>query len=101
MTEIVVQVTQPLDGDAVETWSAELAAAADQRPARLIVDLTACPRIDAAAIVVLLRTHGRLLRAHGTLLLRHPSARIRRTLRLARVDQVLEVEDSGVLADAR
>jgi anti-anti-sigma factor len=89
MTEIVVRVTEPLDGEAVGPWSAELTAAAAQRPARLIVDLTACPRLDAAAIVVLLRTHGEMLRAHGTLLLRRPPERIRRTLRLARVDQVL------------
>jgi anti-anti-sigma factor len=101
MSEIVVVVTDPLDGGVAGPWMAELAAALDHRPDRLVVDLSGCSRIDAAAIEVLLRAHARMLRADGTLRLRRPAARVRRTLRLARVDQVLDVEDEHVLADAR
>jgi anti-anti-sigma factor len=98
MSEIVVVVTDPLDGAVVERWAGELAAAADRGPQRLVADLTDCAWIDAAAIVALLRLHARMLRANGRFVLRRPPARVRRTLRLARVDQVLEVEESGALA---
>jgi anti-anti-sigma factor len=105
MSEIVVVVTTELDGGTVERWSAELADALARRPARLVVDLADCSRIDAAAIAVLLRAHAQMLRADGVLLLRRPRARVRRTLRLARVDQVLEVAEpaapADLLADAR
>jgi anti-anti-sigma factor len=97
MSEIVVVVTDPLDGGAVDRWAGELAAAVHHRPDRLVADLTDCAWIDAAAIGVLLRTHGQMIRANGTFVLRRPPARVRRTLRLARVDQVLEVEEPAVL----
>jgi anti-anti-sigma factor len=100
-SEIVVVVTGPLDGGAVDRWSRELAGALGRGPDRLVVDLTGCAWIGAAGIEVLLYAHSRMLGRGGTLSLRGPAARIRRTLRLARVDQVLEVEESGVLADAR
>ncbi|GGL09317.1 hypothetical protein GCM10012284_49950 [Mangrovihabitans endophyticus] len=93
MPEIVVVVTGPLAADAVDRWGRTLADAALTGPRRLIADLTDCPMVDAAAIVMLLRTHRQMVRAGGTLTLRGPSQRVRRTLRLARVDQVLAVED--------
>jgi anti-anti-sigma regulatory factor len=49
--------------------------------------------MDAAAIVMLLRVHRQMLRADGALVLRTPPARVRRMLTLARVEQVLEVEE--------
>jgi anti-anti-sigma factor len=115
VSEIVVVVTEPLVGGTADPAPAaagtaapafarrarQLTVAVARRPDRLVVDLSACPRIDAAAIGLLLKIHGEMLRAHGTLLLRRPHPRVRRMLRLARVDQVLEVEDPGVLADAR
>jgi anti-anti-sigma factor len=97
MSEIVVVVTDPLDGGTTDRWAGELAAAVRRHPRRLVADLTDCAWIDAAAIVVLLRTHGQMIRANGTFALRRPPARVRRTLRLARVEQVLEVEDPAVL----
>jgi anti-anti-sigma factor len=93
MGDVVVVVTDPLDGAAVGYWSRVLADAAARRPDRLVVDLAACPRMDAAAIGALLRLHGQLLRDGGGLLLRTPPTRVRRMLRLARVEHVLEVED--------
>jgi anti-anti-sigma factor len=93
MGDVVVVVTDPLDGATVGYWSRVLADAAARRPDRLVVDLAACPRMDAAAIATLLRLHGQMLCAGGGLLLRTPPARVRRMLRLARVEQVLAVEE--------
>jgi anti-anti-sigma factor len=86
-------VTEALDGPAVERWSRLLDDATARRPKRLTVDLSRSPRIDAAAIEMLLRVHRALLTCGGTLALRAPGDRVRRTLALARVDQVLQVED--------
>jgi anti-sigma B factor antagonist len=96
MSEIVVVVPDPLDGEAVAPFAAGLAAALASAPDRLVVDLSGCSRIDAAAIGVLLQAHTAMLRGQGVLRLRGPGERIRRALRLARIDQVLAVEDPAV-----
>ncbi len=87
-------VTEALDGAAVDRWRLRLAEAAALRPARLVVDLRRSPRIDAAAIAVLLQVHREMMRADGRLTLRAPVDRVRRMLGLARVDHVLEVEET-------
>ncbi|BCJ48656.1 hypothetical protein Asp14428_01310 [Actinoplanes sp. NBRC 14428] len=92
--EATVVVTEALDGPAVERWRDRLAAAAAARPARLVIDLRSSPRIDAAAIVLLLQLHREMIRADARLTLRAPVARVRRMLGLARVDHVLEVEEA-------
>jgi anti-anti-sigma factor len=94
MPEATVVVTEALDGATVDRWRALFAAAAARRPARLILDLRHSPRIDAAAIVVLVQLHRELIRADARLTLRAPVARVRRLLGLARVDHVLEVEEA-------
>jgi anti-anti-sigma factor len=94
MQEATVVVTEALDGAAVDRWRALFTAAAARRPARLILDLRYSPRIDAAAIVVLVQLHRELIRADARLTLRAPVARVRRLLGLARVDHVLEVEEA-------
>ncbi|MET0495608.1 MAG: STAS domain-containing protein, partial [Actinoplanes sp.] len=81
--ETTVVVTEALDGVAVDRWRALLGAAVAGRPARLIVDLRQSPRIDAAAIVLLLQLHRELIRADARLTLRAPGARVRRMLGLA------------------
>jgi len=91
MVEVVV-VTDPLQGGTLERWSRVLSAAADRGPHRLVVDLAACPRLDAAAIGMLLGLHRRMLGAGGGLLLRTPPDTVRRMLALARVAGVLAVE---------
>ncbi|MFI5937731.1 STAS domain-containing protein [Actinoplanes sp. NPDC051494] len=92
--ETTVVVTEALDGAAVERWRSRLSEAAALRPARLVVDLRRSPRIDAAAIVVLLQLHAEMMRTDGKLTLLGPVARVRRVLGLARVDHVLEVEEA-------
>lgn len=64
-------------------------------PARVVVDLSGCRHIDAAAIGLLLDVHRRLARADGVLTLRNPNPRIRRILHTARVDQILPVVDTA------
>ena len=92
MPEIVVIVTEALEGAAVERWGRLIADAVAVRAAVLVVDLRACPLLDAAAITVLLAAHRAQIAAGGRLTLRAPGGRVRRTLRLARLDQVFEVD---------
>ncbi|GIF01245.1 STAS domain-containing protein [Paractinoplanes rishiriensis] len=94
--EAVVVVTGPFEGAAVETWRRLIADAVAARPGRLVVDLAKCVRLDAAAIVVLLDAHRDMLRSDGRLTLRSPSARVRRTLSLARADGVFDIENVGL-----
>ena len=91
--ETTVVVTEPLEGSAVDRWARLIRDAAALRPDRLVVDLQGSPSIDASAIVVLLQVHRDMVRADGRLQLRGAAARVRRMLSLARVDQVLDVED--------
>jgi anti-anti-sigma factor len=91
--ETVVAVQEPLDGPAVERWRRLIDEAAALRPQRLIVDLRASARIDAAAIVMLLQVHRQMVIRDAQLILRAPGDHVRHMLSLARVDQVLQVED--------
>ncbi|WP_212988937.1 STAS domain-containing protein [Actinoplanes auranticolor] len=92
--ETTVVVTEALAGATVERWQSRLRDAAAGRPARLIVDLRHSPRMDAAAIVLLLQLHRELIRADARLTLRAPVAQVRRMPGPARVDHVLEVEEA-------
>ena len=91
--ETVVVVTEALDRAAVERWRHLIEDAGALAPERLVVDLQRVPWIDAAAIVLLLQVHRTMVCADGRLILRSPAPRVRQMLRLARVDQVLEVEE--------
>jgi anti-anti-sigma factor len=95
--ETVVIVTEALEGAAVERWARLIADAMALHPASLIIDLRACPLLDAGALAALLRAHRTTVAEGGRLVLRAPRDRVRRTLRLARLDQVFEV-DAGVPA---
>jgi anti-anti-sigma factor len=89
---IEVVVTQELDAASVPRFAALLDEAAALQPSELVIDLARCPFIDAAAIGMLLDLHRRLFAAGCRLTLRSPGPRIRRTLRLARVENVLHVQ---------
>jgi anti-anti-sigma factor len=91
--ETVVVVTEALEGAAVERWRRLLADVIALAPGRLVIDLRQAPRIDAAAIVLLLQIHRTMLRADGRLVLRAPPDTVRRMLSLGRVDHVLELDD--------
>lgn len=94
--EVVVVVTGPFEGDAVEAWGRLITDAVAARPGRVVVDLAECVRLDAAAIGVLLGAHRDMMRSGGRLTLRSPSARVRRTLSLARAEGVFDIEIVGL-----
>lgn len=89
MAEIVV--TGPLDLAGVREVGVVIDRILTRCPARLVIDVSACPHVDAAGIGLLLDTHRRLWRTGGRLTLRSPSPRICRLLRVARVDQVFHM----------
>lgn len=91
MRLVEVLVTDPLDTSAAPRVRALLDEAAALRPADLVVDMTACAYIDAAGIGVLLDVHRKVWSDGGRITLRGLSPRVARTLRLARVDRVLQV----------
>ncbi|MEV0430952.1 STAS domain-containing protein [Micromonospora sp. NPDC050495] len=74
---------------------AEVGAALDRvlslQPAEVVIDLSECRQIDAAAIGLLLDVQRRLARSGGALTLRDPHPRIRRILDTAHLDQVLRI----------
>lgn len=91
--ETAVIITEAFEGVAVDRWGRLITEAVALRPRRLVVDLGASPLVDAAAIAVLLQAHRAMVHIDGRLILRRPAERVRRILRLARLDQVFEVED--------
>ncbi|MEU1606234.1 STAS domain-containing protein [Micromonospora matsumotoense] len=58
-------------------------------PAHVVVDLSECRHLDAAAVGLLLDVHRQLARHGGVLTLRDPSPRALRVLSAARVSRVL------------
>jgi anti-anti-sigma factor len=89
--EAKVIVTEPFDGIAVERWRRIIIEAVELSPQRLIVDLRHSPLVDAAAIAVLLSAHRKMISQDGRLVLSDPTDRVRRILRLARLEHVFEI----------
>ena len=94
LPEAVVVVAGPFEGETVERWERLIVDTLFLAPRRLVIDLAACPALDAAAVVVLLRAHREMVRAGGRLTLRAPAGRAGRILRLSRVDQVFDIEEN-------
>ncbi|MFC8300090.1 STAS domain-containing protein [Micromonospora orduensis] len=61
------------------------------RPGQVVLDLSACRHIDAAAVGLLLDLHRRLSRADAVLTLANPNPRIRRILQITHLDRVLSI----------
>jgi anti-anti-sigma factor len=93
--EVVVAVSGALDGPTLDRWKRLIDDALALHPARLVVDLGGCPRIDAAAIVVLLQVHRKLICADAQLVLRDPVPRVERMLKLSHVDRVFDIEPAN------
>jgi anti-anti-sigma factor len=89
----IVEVIVHGDLDAVSAHHVHdmLQEAIDLMPQQLIINLAECPSIDAAGILLLLDVHRKAMRNGGTVALRSPGERLKRNLRLARVDRVLQV----------
>jgi anti-anti-sigma factor len=88
---IEVVITEPLDAGAAGRLRRLLAEALDLGPERVIVDLSDCPFVDAAAVNVLLDAHREAWRTGGRLTLRGPSPRLRRLFELAHVNDVFDI----------
>ena len=93
---VEVIVTHALNVESVPQLTATFAEVLRVHPVQLVIDLAACPAIDAAGIAALLDAHRRVRRDGGHLTLRAPSERLRRNLALSRTDRVLRVVASGV-----
>jgi anti-sigma B factor antagonist len=97
--EVRVAGQEPVEvvvNGAIDVWTAPalnhtLEEAIAQAPGQLIIDLSRCQSIDAAGILLLLDVHRRAIRNGGSVALRAPSERLRRNLRLAHADKVLQV----------
>ena len=89
---VEIVINEELDAASVPRVAALLHEAADLGPQHLVLDLAECPFVDAAAIGMLLDVHRRMFAAGGRLTLRSPGPRVTRTLRLARVNNVLHVQ---------
>ncbi|WP_341715853.1 STAS domain-containing protein [Micromonospora sp. FIMYZ51] len=68
------------------------------RPTQVVIDLSGCRHIDAAAIGLLLDVHRQMVREGGVLALRNPNPRIARILQAARLDQILPVRSDNATA---
>ena len=92
--ETTVVVTDPLEGEALRRWEPLIREAAALHPGRLVIDLRESPRIDPAAVVLLLQVHRELIRADRELRLRAPAPGVREMLSVSRADQVLEIDEA-------
>jgi anti-anti-sigma factor len=88
---IELAIEEDLDADGMSRLGALIDDAVRLEPAELVVDLTDCQFIDAAFIGLLVDAHRQVRRRGGLLTLRSPSPRLRRNIRLARVDRVLDL----------
>jgi anti-anti-sigma factor len=84
----------------VARWGELIAEAVALGVQRLVVDLHRTTGLDASAIVVLLDAHRDMVRSGGRLTLRNPSGRVRRILRLCRVERVFDIEKAQRVAVA-
>lgn len=88
---VVVQVKGAFDAQAAPGVNRLLEEALVLRPQQLVIDLAECETIDAAGILLLLDAHRRAARDGGAVALRSPNESARRSLRLARVDRILQI----------
>jgi anti-anti-sigma factor len=87
--QLEIRITTPLSAATADDIGGLLDNAVTLRPAHLIIDLTDCEYLDATGIGLLLDIHRRTWQSGGRLSLRGMSPRLRRILKLARVDRVL------------
>ncbi len=91
-TELVLEVSDPLDISTLQQFWSDLRAAAARGPERLVVDLSQCPYLDAQAIRLLLDVHQLIWIQDGRLILRGAPPPVIRLLALAGVLNVFAVE---------
>jgi anti-anti-sigma factor len=93
---VVVAVEGELDISTVARVQETLHDALSVHPGRLVLDLSACPFVDACALTMLLDVHRRAWRSGGVLTLRGCSPRVLRLLSLTGLRRVFDLEDEPV-----
>ena len=89
-----VEVTGALDLSTVARVRERIEDAMASRPDRLVVDLSACPFVDATALAALLDAHRRMCLSGGVLSLRGTSPRVLRLLSLTGLRRVFDLTPS-------
>ncbi|MDM4719269.1 STAS domain-containing protein [Micromonospora sp. WMMA1363] len=92
---VEVGITEDLHLDTLPEVGAVFDRILSLDPHEVVVDLSGCRHIDAAAISLLLDVHRRLTRRRAVLVLRDPNPRIRSILHTARVDAALPIVSSS------
>ena len=92
---VELQATEELCGPMLNEFETAVIEVLVVRPSVLVIDLSRCPRIDAAGIGMLMNLHRQLRRDGGRLCVRAPAPHIRRVLQIARVDQILDIIPPG------
>ena len=88
---VTVAVTGALDVTTLPRVRERLEQALAGRPARMVVDLSACTFGDASALALLLDVHRRLSRTGGVLTLRGSCPRVLRLLSLTGLRRVFDL----------
>ena len=88
---VTVTVTGALDVVTLPRVRDQLEQALAGRPARMVVDLSACTFVDASALALLLDVHRRLSRTGGVLTLRGSCPRVLRLLSLTGLRRVFDL----------
>ena len=88
---VELDITEELDLPHLSEVGAVLDRVLSLQPMEVVIDLSECRHIDAAAIGLLLDVQRRLSRRGGVLALRDPHPRIRRILDTAHLDGALRV----------
>jgi anti-anti-sigma factor len=88
---LTVPVRGAFDASSVARVREALDLAVARRPVQLVVDLSACPFVDASALAVLLETHRRMARCGRVLTLCGCSPRVLRLLSLTGLRRVFDL----------
>ena len=88
---VTVTITGALDVTTLPRVREQLEQALAGRPARMVVDLSACTFVDASALALLLDVHRRLSRTGGVLTLRGSCPRVLRLLSLTGLRRVFDL----------
>ena len=98
----VVVVDGEIDVAVADLMAAELAAAIEAGPPRLLVDLSQVTFMDSSALSALVGTHKKAVAVGGEVRLVGPNARLRKLLAITQLDQLFPVHDSveSACADA-
>ena len=87
-TEVSLAVAGELDARTLARVRVQLQDALAERPARLVVDLSGCPFVDAAGLAALLDAHRTASRYGGLLVLLGCQSRVVRALSLTGLRRV-------------